>query len=121
MTMGPSEAIRNVVGAWERLDAAALAELFSGDGVYDDPLKPGRVIGPESIRDSNEIAMAGLRSCRIELGHVVEQGAVAFAEGKFVAELTGGGTLEFLFALVAEVAGGKITRLAEYFDTAPLA
>ena len=32
----------------------------------------------------------------------------------------GGARMDFAFAMVVELRGGRIARLAEYFDTAPL-
>jgi ketosteroid isomerase-like protein len=117
---GPAEAIRAVCAAWESLDPAALASLFSTEGAYDDPLKAGRLTGQEAIREGNASAMSELQSCRIELAVVLEDGPTALAEGRFLAETAGGGRMAFPFALVAEVEGGRISRLAEYFDTRPL-
>jgi ketosteroid isomerase-like protein len=118
--MKPAQAIRAVMTGWERLDPQQVAELFADQGTYDDPLKDGRLVGPSAILEANEKAMHDLLSCRIELSHVVETDQVALAEGEFHAVLRAGGTLAFSFAVVLEVADGKVTRLAEYFDTRPL-
>jgi ketosteroid isomerase-like protein len=118
--MRPAQAIREVMAGWERLDPQQVAELFADHGTYDDPLKDGRLVGPKAILEANAEAMHDLLSCRIELGHVVETDQVALAEGEFVSELRTGGTLAFSFAVVLEVGDGKVTRLAEYFDTRPL-
>lgn len=117
---GAGELVRAVCRAWEDLDAGALEPLFTEDGVYDDPLKDGRLTGPRTIREGNAEAMAQLRSCRIDLTHVVEQGTTALAEGRFLSEMTDGRRLDFDFAVVAEAAGGRLRRFAEYFDTRPL-
>jgi ketosteroid isomerase-like protein len=118
--MRPAQAVREVMAGWERLDSQQVAELFADHGTYDDPLKDGRLTGPAAILEANAKAMNDLLSCRIDLGHVVETDQVALAEGEFVAELRAGGTLAFSFAVVLEVGDGKVTRLAEYFDTRPL-
>ena len=118
--MTPAQAIREVMAGWERLDSQQVAELFADHGIYDDPLKDGRLVGPTAILEANAKAMHDLLSCRIELGHVVETDQVAFAEGEFVSELRAGGALTFTFAVVLEMEDGKVTRLAEYFDTRPL-
>src|SRR5215470_4247383 len=118
--MKPAQAIRDVMTGWERLDAQLVAQLFADQGTYDDPLKDGRLVGPGAILEANAKAMHDLLSCRIELGHVIEKDQVALAEGEFHAELRAGGTLDFSFAVVLEMADGKVTRLAEYFDTRPL-
>ena len=42
--MTASEAIRALCAAWERGDPDALADLFSEDGVYEDPLMDGPLV-----------------------------------------------------------------------------
>jgi limonene-1,2-epoxide hydrolase len=117
----PSEALRALFAAWERLDADEIAELFTEDGVYDDPLKDGRVVGREEIRRANEPAVAALADCSIRVVRLLEDGDVGVAEGFFAAGLAGGeGRLDFPFAAVVELRDGRIARLAEYFDTRPL-
>ncbi len=118
--MRPAQAIREVMRGWERLDPQQVADLFADQGSYDDPLKDGRLVGPRAIREANARAMDDLASCRIDLRHVVETDLVGLAEGEFRATLRAGGTLTFWFAVVLEIADGKVTRLAEYFDTRPL-
>jgi ketosteroid isomerase-like protein len=117
LELSPAGAVRAVCAAWESLDASALALLFAPEGVYDDPLKAGRLTGPAAIREGNAAAMAQLKSCRIDIDHLLEAGPTALAEGRFDAETADGGRMEFPFALVAELREGTITRLAEYFDT----
>src|SRR5260370_2909906 len=104
---------------WERLDPQQVAELFADQGRYDEPLKDGRLVGPCAILEANEKAMHDLLSCRIELSHVVETDQVALAEGEVHAVLRAGGTLAFSFAVVLEVADGKVTRPAAHFDSPP--
>jgi ketosteroid isomerase-like protein len=118
--MTPTEALTAVCKAWERLDAVALAALFTADGVYEDPLKPEALRGVAAIRDGNAPAMAVLADCAIELGHVLAHDAVAFAEGEFRSALREGGRLDFPFALLVELEAGQVRRVAEYFDTRPL-
>lgn len=117
--MSPDDAVRAVCEAWQQLDAAALAELFTSDGVYEDPLKPGPLSGREQILESNATAMGDLNDCRIELAGVWSSGDVGFAEGTFIGTLASGeGRLDFPFAMLTEMQDGRIRRLAEYFDTA---
>jgi ketosteroid isomerase-like protein len=118
--MSALEAVRAVCRAWEELDPVALAALFTRDGIFDDPLKSSRLAGSGAILEGNRAAMAQLRTCRIELRHVLGDGDVAVAEGRFVAELDPDGVMDFPFAMVVELSGGRISRLAEYFDTRPL-
>jgi ketosteroid isomerase-like protein len=118
--MTAKEALTAVCEAWERLDADALAVLFTADGVYEDPLKPEALHGVAAIRDGNAPAMAVLADCAIELERVLADDSVAFAEGVFRSALREGGRLDFPFALLVEMDGARIRRVAEYFDTRPL-
>jgi uncharacterized protein (TIGR02246 family) len=116
-----SEAVRALCAAWERGDPDALAELFTADGVYEDPLKDGPIVGREQIREGNRPAMAAIEDCRIEIRRIVADGAVAMAEGYFASRLADGtGRLDFSFAIVAEMNASLIARAAEYYDTRPL-
>jgi ketosteroid isomerase-like protein len=119
--MDAREATLAVCAAWERGDANAVAELFAEDGRYEDPLWADPVIGPDSIRAQVAEGMAQIRNLRIPVKHVVMQGDVAICEASFLSELADGdGRFDFEFAMVIEVRDGRITRLAEFFDTRPL-
>jgi ketosteroid isomerase-like protein len=116
--MTPSEAVRAILRAWEEADPDAIAALFAADGVFDDPLQPKRRIGPAEIRAACAGGIAAIRNCRIPIRHLVEYGNIALAEGDFLSELADtGARFDFPFALVLEMKNGKVSRLAEYFDT----
>ena len=118
--MGPGEAIRRIFAAWEANDPDGLAQLFTEDGVYEDPLKSSRIEGRGNVRDENAPAMAALETCRIDIWRTVEDGDVGFCEGYFAASLANGGRLDFPFAVVVEMRDGLVARCGEYFDTRPL-
>ena len=119
--MVPSEAIRRIFKAWEANDPDGLAQLFTEDGVYEDPLKGSRIEGRSSVRDANAPAMAALEACRIDIRRMVEDGDVGFCEGYFASSLAdGSGRLDFPFAAVVEMRDGLVARCGEYFDTRPL-
>jgi ketosteroid isomerase-like protein len=115
--MTADEAMVAICHCWEQLDADALAALFTEDGTYEDPLKPGILRGVEDVREGNRPAMAALTDCQITLGHSVTREDLGFAEGEFRSALAGGGRLDFPFALIVEMEGGQVKRAAEYFDT----
>jgi len=120
--MTASEAIRALCAAWERGDPDALAELFSEDGVYEDPLMDGPLLGREQIREGSRPAMAAINDCRVEIRHLVADGAVAMAEGYFASRLAdGSGRLDFPFAITAEMKGDLVSRIGEFYDTRFLA
>jgi ketosteroid isomerase-like protein len=118
--MGPGEAIRRIFAAWEANNPDDLAELFTEDGVYEDPLKGSRIEGRSNVRNENAPAMAALATCRIDIWRVVEDGDIGFSEGYFAASLVDGGRLDFPFAVVVEMRDGLVARCGEYFDTRPL-
>jgi ketosteroid isomerase-like protein len=118
--MGPGEAIRRIFAAWEANDPDGLAQLFTEEGVYEDPLKGSRIEGRGNVRDENAPAMAALETCRIDIWHTVEDGDIGFCEGYFAASLANGSRLDFPFAVVVEMCDGLVARCGEYFDTRPL-
>ena len=119
--MTPTESLHAICDAWNRLDNDALAELFADDGVFDDPLHERTLRGREDIRAVNAPAMGALSECEVTIGAVAERGDLGLAEGMFRSALAdGGGRFDFPFAMVVELRDGRIARLTEYFDTAPL-
>jgi ketosteroid isomerase-like protein len=121
VSMTASEALAASFAAWDRRDPDALADLFAEDGVLEDPLKPGTIVGREPIREATRPAMAALADCRVTIARMMEQGDVGLCEGYFASALAGSdGRLDFPFAAVIEMRDGQIARLAEYFDTRPL-
>jgi ketosteroid isomerase-like protein len=120
--MTPTEALRAVCAAWERGDPDAAAALFAPAGVYEDPLYPAPLHGREEIRAGLAEGMAAITDCRVTLDPVFEQGETVMAVGHFGSRLREGGErFDFPFAILVEVSGDGIERLAEYFDTRPLA
>lgn len=118
--MSPAEAMQALFEGWERRDADAIADVFTEDGIYDDPLKPERMVGREQIRAGNTPAVAAITECEIGVQHLLEQDNVCLAEGYFKSRVETGERMDFPFAAVLEMREGKIARLAEYFDTKPL-
>jgi ketosteroid isomerase-like protein len=119
--MTPAEALRAVCDAWEAGDPDAAASLFADDGVYEDPLYPEPLHGPEAIRAGLVEGMGAIDDCRVTLDPVMEEGDRVLAVGFFASRLRDGGErFDFPFAILVELRGGRISRLAEYFDTRPL-
>jgi len=119
--MTPSEALLALFAAWEAADPDTLGELFTEDGVYEDPLKPARLQGRDQVRSGNARGMRAIRDCRITVETMLESDTRAMCEGTFASEIIAtGGRRDFRFTALAELRDGKIFRLAEYFDTRPL-
>jgi ketosteroid isomerase-like protein len=119
--MTPAEALRAVCDAWEAGDPDAAAGLFAPGGVYEDPLFPAPLQGPDAIRAGMAEGMGAIEDCRVTLDPVIEEGDRVLAVGLFASRLRDGGDrFDFPFAILVELTGGRIARLAEYFDTRPL-
>ena len=119
--MTPTEALRAVCDAWEHGDPDAAAALFAPDGVYEDPLYPAPLHGRDAIRAGLSEGMAAIEDCRVTLDPVLESGSRVLAVGHFGSRLREGGErFDFPFAILVELSGDGISRLAEYFDTKPL-
>ena len=76
-----------------------------------------QLAGRDDIRVTNAAAVAGLRECQVTLRHLLEDGRLGFAEGRFEAVDVDGNRMDFPFAMVVEMSGDGIGRLSEYFDT----
>ena len=119
--MTPTETLQAICEAWNRLDNDALADLFSEDGAFEDPLHERVLRGREDVRAVNGPAMSALSECEVTLSTVLERGDLGLAEGMFRSALADGGArMDFPFAIAIELRDGRIARLTEYFDTAPL-
>src|SRR5439155_1586643 len=91
----PAEAIRVVCDAWSRLDNDAIAAAFAEDGLFEDPLHERQLAGRDDIRVTNAAAVAGLRECQVTLRHLLEDGRLGFAEGRFEAVDVDGNRMDF--------------------------
>lgn len=119
--MDAATAIRDLCTAWIEKDNNAIADLFSPEGVFIDPLHERPLVGPEDIRKTNQASVDELDDISIDLYWVSGEGDRAAAEGRMAATIVADGSrMDFEFVIVAETAGGKFTRVAEYFDTRPL-
>jgi ketosteroid isomerase-like protein len=119
--MKPGEAIKALFDGWEKSDPDAVADLFTSDGIYEDPLQPKHLVGPDEIRQGCGTGIAAITDCQIKTLHFLESLELGFAEGFFASkDVNSGERFDFPFALLVEMREGKIARLAEYFDTKPL-
>jgi ketosteroid isomerase-like protein len=119
--MTPEDAIEAVFQAWNVLDVEQLIPLFTDDGRYEDPLFPAALVGHDQMREGIQPGMQELADCAITTRRVVATDDAGIVEAEFRSALAGGdGRLDFDFAMVVEMSGGRIARLTEYFDTRPL-
>jgi len=121
-------ALRSYCDAFARGAADEFSQLFAEDAVFDLPLHDGRITGRQAILDEIRTALMGLRNIKVTIEQAIEDGNQCFAEGILQAEHVGipphvdgkPARLDFRFVAIVEVAGGKVTRWSEYFDTKPL-
>lgn len=119
--MSPKQAIKTLFKAWENNDSDAVADLFTTDGVYEDPLMPETLTGNKNIRNGCRESMDLITGCKIEVYNLFENADTGFVEGLFVSRLIeDGSAFTFPFMAIVEMKNGKIARLAEYLDTKPL-
>jgi len=85
--MTAAEALRAVCDAWEVGDPDAAAGLFGPDGVYEDPLYPEPLTGPDPIRAGLADGMGAIEDCRVTLDPVLEDGDRVLAVGFFASRL----------------------------------
>ncbi len=119
--MTPTEAMQAICEAWNRLDNDALADLFTEDGIFEDPLHERTLQRSRGHPRGQRAGMAALSECKVTISTVAESGELGLAEGLFRSALAeGGARFDFPFAMAVEMKDGRIARLTEYFDTAPL-
>lgn len=101
-------------------DAAAAADLFAANGLYEFPFLRPRLVGRAEIRVGHARAFAVAGPVAIALRAVKSDKAVAIAEGRMTAHVARDGCdIDIPFAAVAESADGKLQRLSIYCDAHP--
>lgn len=120
--MSPLDAMRAAFAAWEQRDPGALGALFAPEGQFIDPLKPGVLTGPAEIEEGNREAMAAVEDVRVTIDRGFENATHGAVEGVFCSRIAGtDDRFDFGYMASIELRDGRVTRLAEYFDTRPLA
>lgn len=129
----PSESeltMRMLIAAWQTADTALISEIFWPDATYDDYPNQVAYQGVEEIIGYVTGVHAWADDVYMNIGslHVTETGAVAewvFAGvqnrpmGDFIPVVTGREVV-LNGVTIIEMDGGRITRAADYTDTAPI-
>ncbi len=120
--MTPTETLQAVCEAWNRLDNDALADLFAEDGLFEDPLNERAARGREDVRAIvTRRRWQRSRSARSRSPRSSSAATWAWARACSARRSpTAAARFDFPFAMAIEVRDGRIARLSEYFDTAPL-
>lgn len=119
--MNAREAIEELCAGWIAQDNQRIAAVFGVDGRFDDPLHERPLIGEADVLDANQSSVDELGDVGIELNWIIGDAERAVAEGRMIATVVADGSrMDFEFVMVAEAAGGRVTRVTEYFDTRPI-
>lgn len=115
-----SETLERFAAAVAANDGPALADLFTGSGVYDDYFFGPSEPGPKGITDMIAHFHEGGRDFRWEFYDVVEAGALGYAGYRFSYNATHPDAKDarVVFEGISrfELEGGRIARYSEVFD-----
>jgi aminomethyltransferase len=126
--MTPGEAFEAYCEFFAAGDGAAMAGLFTEDGVFEASSLDAPLRGRRRLESQLQIIANGATAIRTEIRLAIEDGERGHFEGVYEAEVVGTGgkldgsahRIDFKFVAMVEMRGGKIARLAEIFDTRPL-
>ncbi len=106
--------IRKFIETWSSLDADALAEFFTEDGVYHNmPTEP--VTGKENVRNFIKAFLSTWTETHWEILNLLGSGDVVFAE-RLDRTRTTQGDVDLPCLGVFEMEGGRIKVWRDYFD-----
>lgn len=112
--MSNLETIRAFVEAWSNMDAAALADYFTDDGVYYNmPAQP--VAGKDNVKTFIENFLSTWTETNWEILNIAEDGNVVYCERLDKTKTTQGNVDLPCFG-VFEMEDGKIKVWRDYFD-----
>jgi len=126
--MNPTTAFQKYCDAFAAGDGAAMAELFTDDGVFEASSLDSPLHGRRQLETQLGIISNGSMRISTELRVALEDGDRGHFEGSYEAEVVGTGgkldgsahRIDFKFAAIVEMRDGRIARLSEIFDTRPL-
>jgi aminomethyltransferase len=126
--MTPVAAFAAYCEAFAQGDGAAMAALFTDDGVFEAPTLDRPVRGRAALEKQLRIIAQSMRDISTDVRIAVEDGDKGWFEGAFHAEVIGTGfkvdgsphRVDFRFVATVEMRDGAIARLVEFFDTRPL-
>jgi len=113
--------LRALLGALERLDFDAVAQLLAENAVFDFPFRKGRqaISGRTAIIDDLRVGMGGfLRSMKFEVQslHPCEDRGLLVAEYASQGVTVDGRPYANRYAALLRVRDGKIVLFREFFD-----
>jgi len=126
--MNPTTAFQKYCDAFAAGDGAAMAELFTDDGVFEASSLDSPLHGRRQLETQLGIISNGSMRISTELRVALEDGDRGHFEGSYEAEVVGTGgkldgsahRIDFKFAAIVEMRDARIARLSEIFDTRPL-
>ena len=126
--MTPTTAFESYCDAFARGDYLTIADLFTDDGVFEASNLDKPIRGRNALEAQLRVISNACRHISTEIKTSFETDSVGHFEGAYKAEIIGTGSkidgapyrVDFKFVAVLELRNGKIARLTEIFDTAPL-
>jgi len=108
--------VREFIAAWSKLDADALVEYFTEDGVYHNmPAKP--VQGRENLRRFISAFLASWERTDWEIINLISEGDLVMAE-RMDRTVASGKPIDLPCFGIFEMQNGKIAEWRDYFDMA---
>ena len=121
------EAFEAYCDAWAQHDHVALAELFTEDGVFEASTLDAPVKGQKDLKSQLQIISNSHSNIETETRIAIETEKGAYIEGTYKANIVGAAgkidgspvRADFRYVATIEMQDGKISRLAEIYDSRP--
>ena len=121
------EAFEAYCDAWAQHDHAALAELFTEEGVFEASTLDAPVKGQKDLKSQLRIISNSHSNIETETRIAIETEKGAYIEGTYKANIVGAGgkidgspvRADFRYVATIEMQDGKLSRLAEIYDSRP--
>ncbi len=121
------EAFKAYCDAWAQHDHVTLAELFTEDGVFEASTLDAPVKGQKDLKSQLRVISSSHSNIETETRIAIETEKGAYIEGTYKANIVGAGgkidgspvRADFRYVATIEMQDGKISRLAEIYDSRP--
>jgi len=123
-----SKLVKTWVNAYNELNAIAMANLYTSDGIFEDVPNNFQVQGPSNIQCLMQNNQKALGDIKLQLTSVLGQKDFAVAQYSFSATNTGfisdpttiGKSFEVPVATIFVIKNKKIARSTDYYDDAAI-
>lgn len=107
--------IRSFLALWATRDAAAMADHFAEDGIYDNVPDKAPMTGRDTIRQWLEGVFAHLTRIEVDIRHIAINGDWVLSE-RVDDHISGDRHMRLPVMNVSRVVNGKITEFRDYYD-----